>query len=1146
MKESLENFLVGGQSNGLYVYEMPTGSGKTYKTAKFIHDFLSGNYVNSNIKRVFYLTPQRKNVKGAIDEVKKIFGDDNEGWINANNNSILHIQANASSVIQHLLDDKKDDVFTKTDEYRNLKNKINSYKKVKDSDNYDLIRMIEDSIRNDFEPKFRHKVEEIISKWDDAKTPEKRITKIKKDYSWLLDIYPSILTSQRKVIFSTVDKFYQGNNPIVSKSYRFLNSDLIKNSIIFIDESDASKRDLLNQMINNCSDYRIDLINTINRLYHSTIQDDVPDDLFLQLPTDNDDRTTKSAFIKLKDVLKDTYETCNLKFQFKLDSKDQNSKQYFLFHDFVTTTIFGKENKKLYIKKDEKKKLNIITTDKNGSLISFNKLVRQLKGALNYFIKFVSLAAKNYKNYIDNQRKDKAESLQLEDSISSILNAFKLQNVNTLQRMVLNDTNLSKLSESHNVLQYDMYTEGFEFYSFSDDDSHNMTTKLDMSFLDDTPEKFLLTLAKKTKVVLLSATALSKTVLGNYNIQYLEDNLSDDLLTPDNETLEKLNNDYNKLENRQTKFSTLKISVDSEHPETNIFQTPPYQEKFKNIIQRYQLNEFEKNRFCKVIKSIYEFVRCPSSRCLLLMTTRLLKDGDNDLFNKKIMNECIELITKELKTNSDVVLLPFSSSEFDKKKEEFKKHVNLGKKVIIATSYNTVSTGQNLYYDFQENDELKKYDIDSIYLEKPTYALFKIDNSSSLSDLTKFIYQIESLRMEGEISCDEANVYIKSAFISFGNFPNKNKYKNESNKMYLTNSVNNYLVAIIKQAIGRISRNRKKLPVTNIFLDDEILNGISFKDEKEKLQTNEFKELLKFDEFKGKINSVDEIQLNKALTNIKISTNKYHNLMDTKKGGWIQNNMDQWIKIRDFVLKHPTLSEAEYKENPEFNSFYFHSPSDGKFNSYYFSMNSDDGLVNSISYDNLDDKNGLIINSKTAGVDDLMKCTYIKNYFLNNGYAISFEKNDYILLPNIIHDIYRGALGEAAGQCVFESKLKQFKLLSITDPRKFEKFDFLISEEKGIYVDFKYWSSNFKLDDEGYINKCFDKLDEINGKFAFVINIYEEGSYNIYFKKRNGKKIWVIPDLIKKTTNGSFNTDDKGILQISNYLEEALDYENKN
>lgn len=76
MKESLENFLVGGQSNGLYVYEMPTGSGKTYKAAKFIHDFLIDNYADSKIKRVFYLTPQRKNVKGSINEVEKIFSDD--------------------------------------------------------------------------------------------------------------------------------------------------------------------------------------------------------------------------------------------------------------------------------------------------------------------------------------------------------------------------------------------------------------------------------------------------------------------------------------------------------------------------------------------------------------------------------------------------------------------------------------------------------------------------------------------------------------------------------------------------------------------------------------------------------------------------------------------------------------------------------------------------------------------------------------------------------------------------------------------------------------------------------------------------------------------------------------------------------------
>lgn len=114
-------FLVDDKSNGLYVYEMPTGSGKTYKAAKFIHDFLIDNYADSKIKRVFYLTPQRKNVKGSINEVEKIFVADKKGWTNAINNSILHIQANASSVLEHLLDYNGEDEFTKTDEYRDLK-----------------------------------------------------------------------------------------------------------------------------------------------------------------------------------------------------------------------------------------------------------------------------------------------------------------------------------------------------------------------------------------------------------------------------------------------------------------------------------------------------------------------------------------------------------------------------------------------------------------------------------------------------------------------------------------------------------------------------------------------------------------------------------------------------------------------------------------------------------------------------------------------------------------------------------------------------------------------------------------------------------------------------------------------------------------
>ena len=66
MKESLKKFLSKHKTNGLFVLEMPTGSGKTFNVTKFIQDFLAGKHDDLEIPRIFYITPQRKNLNSLI------------------------------------------------------------------------------------------------------------------------------------------------------------------------------------------------------------------------------------------------------------------------------------------------------------------------------------------------------------------------------------------------------------------------------------------------------------------------------------------------------------------------------------------------------------------------------------------------------------------------------------------------------------------------------------------------------------------------------------------------------------------------------------------------------------------------------------------------------------------------------------------------------------------------------------------------------------------------------------------------------------------------------------------------------------------------------------------------------------------------
>ena len=101
-----------------------------------------------------------------------------------------------------------------------------------------------------------------------------------------------------------------------------------------------------------------------------------------------------------------------------------------------------------------------------------------------------------------------------------------------------------------------------------------------------------------------------------------------------------------------------------------------------------------------------------------------------------------------------------NSSEFLAQKEDYKKDIQLGEKVILFSSYNTAGTGQNLQYEIDN----KEMDIDSLYLELPTNILVNVSELREEASLIKLIYQYETLKTSGEITKNTAFGNIKSAF----------------------------------------------------------------------------------------------------------------------------------------------------------------------------------------------------------------------------------------------------------------------------------------------------------------------------------------------------------------------------------------------
>ena len=117
---------------------------------------------------------------------------------------------------------------------------------------------------------------------------------------------------------------------------------------------------------------------------------------------------------------------------------------------------------------------------------------------------------------------------------------------------------------------------------------------------------------------------------------------------------------------------------------------------------------------------------------------------------------------------------------------------------------------------------------------------------------------------------------------------------------------------------------------------------------------------------------------------------------------------------------------------------------------------------------------------------------FLCEFFLENGYASRFEKNDYMMSPVLFHNIYKGALGEVAGSFILRRELG-IKLSAIHDPDRFEFFDYEMAPD--VYIDFKNWKFNYLQDRESVKKDIIRKMDTIGAKRVYIINLIGDGEY---------------------------------------------------
>lgn len=1117
--------------NGLLLIDMPTGFGKTYNVIEYICEKMKSDPT----QKIFFVTSLKKNLpindNNWVDMLKKKLTPA------VYNDKVLFIDSNLDPIIDNLLNIENGipSEIRLTDIYISMRREIEF---VVNTPKYSM--PIKEHLRREVEPKFRRYLAALLKK--EYKTVSERLKAIETDnkWRWVQKLYPAVFTSKRSVIFMSMDKFLGYNDTIVEPSYRFITNKIIDKAIIFIDEFDATKETILKSIVQDDFRNRIDYIKLMNTVYSALTTRSIPSEM-LQMPRSfyvnkkSNYLESKEVMTRLRSRAEAIYQKYSLNYNYKTSDSAADETNNFLFHDYKHHSILRDEkNNFVSVRKDDTDKLCridfISEKPKTDSANIFNML-SEIRGFISYFQGAVRIIANHYKDYKNENIKQNEDEYTIEQSVDSIISHFQISDKNTVQLIksgiFIRSNGISK--NNQHAMDLSFYERGFRYYDFVDSGNHDFQSEILMSSYNDTPEKYLVRICRKSKVVGISATASLNTVIGNYDINYLRQTLRDGFHTISANAVKEIKAEYDR---RIAQYDKVNIHADfiSGKSKDRVYSLDCWKEIFngsealsKNIFNRISdVDDYCKERYVKIARAFVQFVIHEDIKSFLCMLNKHPKENDKTL-NKNVLSEIFKFIISafelDYRLDSAKCVEYIDGEEFEKKKSNLCERLKNGEKIFAISVYQTIGAGQNIQYIIPnaintvtvfEQGNISEKDFDAIYLDKPTNVIVNLSNSNKIGtdELAKYIFQVEFLRFNGEISQTTAIQNIKAAFRCFSMHTNS-YFK----KLHDTPSVKTAITRTIIQAIGRICRTLNKNPDIYIYADADLRNIIDTSTANNMCNPEYLALVEKV--IQEKTNPVmdeqREMLLNKANTISDIARRYIYNMLSYE---WDESSMENWKNLRGYVLAHPTLSETEWLNSGIAQYLYIKLPGIG--DRYWYSESGDYDEVNiRFSEKQIGDKE---VSADDARLEKMMQIDGVREYFRSQGYAVEFNKAPYIMCPVVFNSIYKGALGEVVGEFLLREKANII-LHEITDPDKFEKFDYYIGD--GVYVDFKHWKETFIQSESEAIAKIENKLDEVGGIKVIVINIISDpGKYSCNI----GNKVVRIPYLCKEDTCEIYHT----------------------
>ncbi|MDE6200825.1 MAG: hypothetical protein K2M47_02940 [Clostridiales bacterium] len=1124
MQKLIGKFCVDNKNNnGLLLIDMPTGMGKTYAVTKFIAE----NY-NKIKGKIFFITQLKKNLPE--DDLLKRFKElgkeeDFERLVLRVENNVDNLCKNFGAVKKELEKYIKDkQLIWKIDREVQVINRKNAIAE----EDWLLVQQARDDLSEVSEKKLRDLVTAYL-KYDDKgkeRSTQERKQLIAHDdkYSWIGTLYPTVFMDEKKIFLMSLDKFLLRYSTIIEPSINLFESEYITKGAVFIDEFDTTKDVILNRIIQNGLYNKVSIVNVFRVIYSGLFDTDFTTSL-----TDQSAEYSAAKYTPITEIIdtfrimaKDIMENHNLNFLHKLKDEYRDDVS-FLFQDYKLHTIINGQNKRIEVDSDDTQNVNWLKvrelneskdTEENDSIYN---LIGDIIKFLDYFQTGVGFIADNY-IALRKERRQADFKITLESAIKTALAEFGIYG--TMQQFLTYNIMLSRKGKRHNrkindALDSTVYEKGFKYYHIIDNDNHDTQSRINYVAFNDTPEKFLIRLIERTKVVGISASANLPTVLANYDLDYIRKERHELMFEPSADDEERLRAEFAK-------------SI-AQYERTHIYcGSIGYEDKLsdeaKRLYRQYSaildLEDYLQERYLCFSEAVETFFKNKQIQSLLYFSNtkgrEFYKDKDNYLI--QYFNE----LKKLYGVDAEIVFLCGNNEIFERRRENVLTMLKNGGKVFVFTTYGSMGAGQNIHYKFdsgKESDLVKvnslsynndEKDFDAIYLDSPTHVMVNPTRGfDSDEDFIKYIYQVKFLQEVGNLTVLQAEKRVRDAF-KLNNGVGCKPAAHPKDAPHF----NMAFAKIAMQAIGRICRTGNKRNNIHILYQrdfaERIKPVVSYFDGKS--INPEFKAFLQSCQQIGNVQALlqsEQILNAKAVSVIAQSQKLFDNVI----GNWTINNVDYWEKVREAVLRDPTTDDLG---NVQFPELYIELPQ--KSNKYYVNKS-----IRPIGIAFHECGYGWeCVDEKYVMLDKVLMIPGVKEYFEESGYATSFQAGKYILAENVLKRIYQGALGEVVGRCILTKKLfryidKKFELLDIA---KYEKFD---SKSDDVYFDFKLWSGKYDPSYKSKIKNIRNKMYSCKARKVVFVNIFNNGMELRPVIETLEDPILILPylyDLKEKTWNG--------------------------